>query len=80
VPPQSASITDLKKRITAALETITPDMLIRVWQNLDCRLDVCRVTKGAYIEHLWACIINLYNHSFITTSIYYSVHDTCEYN
>jgi hypothetical protein len=49
-PP--ASVADLKNRITAAVETITPDMLLRVWQELDYRLDVCRVTKGAQIEHL----------------------------
>jgi hypothetical protein len=28
-------------------------VLIRVWQELDYRLDVCRVTKDAYIKHLW---------------------------
>jgi hypothetical protein len=48
VPPLPASIPDLKNRITTAVETITPDMLIRVWQELDYR----RVTKGAHIEHL----------------------------
>ena len=52
VPSQPVSIPDLKNRITAAVETITPDLLSRVWQELDYRLDVCRVTKGAYIEHL----------------------------
>ena len=52
VPPQPVSIRDLKNRITAAVETITPDLLSRVWQELDYHLDVCRVTKGAYIEHL----------------------------
>jgi hypothetical protein len=36
----------------AAAETITPDLLIRVWQELDYRLDVCRVTKGAHIDRL----------------------------
>jgi len=51
VPPQPMSISDLN-RITAAVETITPDLLIRVWQELDYRLDVCYVTKGAHIEHL----------------------------
>ena len=51
VPPQPVSIPDLKNRITAAVETITPDLLNSVWQELDYRLDVCRVTKGAYIEH-----------------------------
>jgi hypothetical protein len=44
-----ASIPDLKKRITVSMETITLDMLIRVWQELDYRLDMCRVTKGANI-------------------------------
>jgi len=52
VPPQPVSIPDLKNRIAAAVETITPDLLSRVWQELDYRLDVRRVTKGAYIEHL----------------------------
>jgi len=52
VPPQPVSIPDLKNRITTAVETITPDLPSRVWQELDYRLDVCRVTKGAYVEHL----------------------------
>jgi hypothetical protein len=47
-----ASLPDLKNRITVAVETITLDMLIRVWQELDYRLDMCHVTKGAHIEHL----------------------------
>ena len=52
VPPQPVSIPDSKNRITVAVETITPDLLSRVWQEFDYRLDVCRVMKGAYIEHL----------------------------
>jgi len=52
VPPQPVIIPDFKNRITAAVETITPDLLSGVWQELDYRLDVCRVTKSAYIEHL----------------------------
>ena len=35
VPPQPVSIPDLKNRITVAVETITPDLLSRVWQELD---------------------------------------------
>jgi len=27
-------------------------MLTCVWQELECRIDVCRVTRGAHIEHL----------------------------
>jgi hypothetical protein len=28
------------------------EMLQRVWQELDYRIDVCLITKGGYIEHL----------------------------
>jgi hypothetical protein len=28
------------------------NMLTRVWQQLEYRIDVCRVTRGAHIEHL----------------------------
>lgn len=52
VPPLPANIEELKQRITAALETVTEDMLQRVWHELEYRLDVCRVTGGAHIEHL----------------------------
>ena len=40
VTPQPMRIPDLKKRISAAVKTITRDMLIRVWQELGYRLDV----------------------------------------
>ena len=35
-----------------AIEIITADMLQTVWNELDYRVDVCRITKGAHIEHL----------------------------
>jgi hypothetical protein len=28
------------------------DMLQTVWNGLDCRVDVCRITNGAHIERL----------------------------
>jgi len=52
VPPLPASIPELKVRIRTAIETITDDMLQTVWNELDYRVDICRITKGAYIEHL----------------------------
>ena len=39
-------------QITEAVATTDNAMLGRVWQELDYRLDVCRVTNGAHIEHL----------------------------
>jgi len=35
-----------------AIETITADMVQTVWDELDYRVDVCRITKSAHIEHL----------------------------
>jgi len=52
VHPLPASIPELKVRIRTAIETITADMLQTVWNELDYRVDACRITKGAYIEHL----------------------------
>jgi len=39
-------------RITTAIETITSDMLQTVWNEFDYRVDVCRITKAAHVEHL----------------------------
>ena len=45
-------LADLKTRIIAAVKNIDAPMLTRVWQELEYRIDVCRVTRGAHIEHL----------------------------
>ena len=52
VPPVTASIPKLKVRIRTAIETITADMLQTGWNEPDYRVDVCRITKGAYLERL----------------------------
>jgi len=41
-------IPEMKVQIRTAIETITADM----WNELDYRVDVCRITKGAHIEYL----------------------------
>ena len=43
---------NMKVRIRTAIETITADRLQTVWNELDYRVDVCRITKGEHIEHL----------------------------
>ena len=40
VPPQPATMDELQERITAAVNSVTPDMLQRVWSELDYRIDV----------------------------------------
>ncbi|GBM90309.1 hypothetical protein AVEN_148622-1, partial [Araneus ventricosus] len=52
VPPMPTTLHALQERITAAVMDIDGTMLLNVWMELDDRWDVCRVTKGAHIEHL----------------------------
>jgi hypothetical protein len=35
-----------------AVKNIVVPILTRVWQELEYRTDVCRVIRGAHIEHL----------------------------
>jgi len=46
-------IPELKVRIRTTIETITADMLQTVWNELDYRVDICRITKREHIEHLY---------------------------
>ena len=46
-------LADLKARIIPVVKNIDAPMLTRVWQELEYRIDVCRVTSGAHIEHLY---------------------------
>jgi hypothetical protein len=45
-------LADLKARIILAVKYIDAPVLTRVWQEREYRIDVCRVTRGTYIEHL----------------------------
>ncbi|GBM12342.1 hypothetical protein AVEN_116782-1 [Araneus ventricosus] len=45
-------IANLIYRITATIESIDRDMLQKVCQELQYKLDACRVVKGSHIEHL----------------------------
>jgi hypothetical protein len=41
-----------KVKKNAALKNIVAPMLARVWQELEYRIGVCRITRGANIERL----------------------------
>ncbi|GBN13712.1 hypothetical protein AVEN_126556-1 [Araneus ventricosus] len=43
-------INHLKQRITDVIHSVTPDVLTRVWEELDYRLDVCRATNEVHIQ------------------------------
>ena len=52
VPPLPADLEELRQRITTALQTVTQDMVPRVWEELEQTIDVCRALHDAHIEHL----------------------------
>ena len=52
VPPLPRDLAYLKARIIATVKNIHALILTSVWQELEYRIDVCRVTPGAHIEHL----------------------------
>ncbi|PNF42433.1 hypothetical protein B7P43_G10117, partial [Cryptotermes secundus] len=50
VQPLPANVVELRTRITASVAEVTPEMLRSVWQETDCRWDVCRITNGSHTE------------------------------
>ena len=48
-------LADLKARIIAAVKHMDAPMLTRVWQELEYRIDVCRVTRGC--KHLTYLVV-----------------------
>jgi hypothetical protein len=50
VPSLPRDLADLKARIISAVKNTDAPMVTRVWQELEYRIDVCHVTRGAHIE------------------------------
>ena len=50
--PLPANLQDLRDHITIAVALVDCDMLTRAWNEMDCHIDVCRITKGGHIQHL----------------------------
>jgi hypothetical protein len=47
-----ADLKDHRNRITAAVALVSRDMLTRLWDEMDYRIDVCRISKDGHTEHL----------------------------
>ena len=50
VPPLPANLQDLRNRITAAVALVDRDMLTRAWNEMNYRIDVCRITVLTYYQ------------------------------
>ena len=52
VPSLPTTLDDLKNRIATAVNSVTQDILLRVWNEFGYRLDVTRAVGRWHIEHL----------------------------
>lgn len=43
-------IQEIKTRITAAIDSVTHDMLANVWRGVSDRLDLCHARNGGHVE------------------------------
>ena len=50
VRPIPLDLAELRQRIEHAVAGIDHQMLVRVWQELDYRIHVCRITNGGHME------------------------------
>jgi len=51
VPSLPTTLDDLKNRNTTAVNSVTQDNLLRVWNEFSYRLDVTRAAGGGRIEY-----------------------------
>jgi len=58
VPPLPANLQDLRNRITAAVALVDSDMLTRVWNKMDYRIDVCRICEIC-IKKTWRVSLSI---------------------
>jgi len=50
--PQSGDISELEGRISDAVESVTRDILTKVWGEIKYLIDLCRVIHEAHIDGL----------------------------
>lgn len=51
MPPLPVTLGGLKIRITTVVEAVDTDMLSKVWDEFEYRIDNCRHPQGGHIEH-----------------------------
>jgi hypothetical protein len=50
----------LRERISQAIAKVDESLLGRTWEELEYRVEVCRVNNEAHIEHLWKNFMNFH--------------------
>jgi hypothetical protein len=67
------SLDELKFRIVAAIETVTPQMLENAWREIEYRLDNLRAMKRAHVEVFFSISIDSLGIKILLVALSYSV-------
>jgi hypothetical protein len=52
IQPMPVDLQELRDKIVNAIALVHVTFLSKLWVKLECRLDVCRITRGSNIEYL----------------------------
>jgi hypothetical protein len=52
IPPMPVDLREIRDRIVNTIALVDAIFLDKLWDKLEYRLDVCRITRGSHIEHL----------------------------
>jgi hypothetical protein len=53
IPPMPVDLQELRDRIVNTIALVYVTFLDKLWDKLEYRLDVCCITRGSHIEHLY---------------------------
>jgi hypothetical protein len=57
--PEAGSVDEFLARMNIALASVTPQVLVNTWREVEYRLDILPTTNGAHIERYWTWTITL---------------------
>jgi hypothetical protein len=52
IPPMPVYLQGIRDRIVNTIALVDANFLDKLWDKLEYRLDVCRITRDSHIEHL----------------------------
>jgi hypothetical protein len=52
IQPTPVDLQEIRDRIVNTVALIDANFLDKVWEKLEYRLDVCRITRGSHVEYL----------------------------
>jgi hypothetical protein len=52
IPPMPVDLQEIRDRTVNTIALVDANFLDKLWDKLEYRLDVCRITRGSRFEHL----------------------------